>query len=240
MVLAEGSTGIPNIYPYGKDAIAFESYHPYLIIKKDDQYYLRFKNVLTTNSDDVAVQEFKYDADQDKFFSVEDQSFYIEGENPGRFLNEKLTGPASAQWQFNRTSDKSSSMQELYDKVYNDFQTIEYTVENMTFIKTDDANALRITCSYMRRQGTRYVKQTVAYIYKYNVSYDGEHVVFNYIAPEEGASETAAATFSSIPALVNALSRTYAVDAETSKFNLGKVKMSAADDASFWLAITLI
>ncbi len=240
MVLAEGSTGIPNIYPYGKDAIAFESYHPYLIIKKDDQYYLRFKNVLTTNSDNVAVQEFKYDADQDKFFSIEDQSYYIEGENPGRFLNDKLTGTSTSHWQFNRTSEKSSSVQELYDNIYNDFQTIEYTVENMTISRIADVTALRITCSYMKRQGTRYVKQSVTYVYDFDISYDGENLVMKYTAPENAASTTAAGTFASIPAFLNALSKTYNVEAETTRFNLGSVRMTAADNSGFWLTITLL
>ena len=49
--------GIPNIYPFDKDAVINESFNPFLVTKRGDDYYLRFRDAKTYG--DVTVQEFK-------------------------------------------------------------------------------------------------------------------------------------------------------------------------------------
>lgn len=79
--LEDANDGIPNIYPYDGDAILDESFNPFLITKRGDDYYLRFRDEFKVNENET-VQDFRYDKEKDIFVSVDNPEYYMDGDSP--------------------------------------------------------------------------------------------------------------------------------------------------------------
>ena len=226
-VLAEGSTGIPNIYPEGKDAIAFESYHPYLILKKEDSYYLRFKNVLTTLNDGSKIQEFRFDEANDRFVNVETENVFIEGGCPAPFFVESLD--ANSRWQINKSSEMSTSFTNVYDNVAQGFANVRYTFNNLNIMMRNGEPVLRLTY----RAGN----STANIFYHFTLQQEEDGVTLQYTTPEG----TAGNVLNAIPAIqtmLDTFSQKFVVSAATTRFNLSTLKFTSASNPDVWFVAT--
>ena len=84
----DASDGVPNIYPMGTDAIANESFHPFLVTKRGQDYYLRFRDAFEKDYLDGKLQELRYDSIQDCFFGTDNAEFVMRGYPVPRFFRE--------------------------------------------------------------------------------------------------------------------------------------------------------
>ena len=239
--MADMSTTLPNMYIYGTDAIANEYHIPFIISKIDGAYHLRFRKAPFDLGieGEANPQEFVYDESQDKFICKENNADVIEGDVPARFFKQNLEGTGTVIWKFDRNSNKSEAMQALFEKAYNNFQTIAYTLESGAIIKVDGTNNLRLTCSYMEKQGNRYVKKSTNYLYEMTASRDGDNITFSYVGCN-AAAQAVLNTFADVDTFVKSIAnQTFKVDAANSRFNLSGIKLTSTSYGNIWFDITL-
>lgn len=226
MSMADASTGIPNIYPYGGDPILQESYHPYLITKRGGKYYMRFRDEMNA-PDGTAAQEFVYDEGQDMFTGVEHPEFTIEGEEPAKFFMMAMEDGNT--WRLSRTSDMSDDMKAKYEAVRTGFTSLRYTM-NYIYWTLDEGQLMCVINLRTNRNAT------VNASYKFSMTpIDG-----GYTLSYDGPADTAASTiFSSVPAISNLFAEftaDFAVNAATTKFNLSNITFLTGETK--WFTIT--
>ena len=231
------STGMMGRYQEGHDALTETSYHPFLITKRDDKYYLRFRNALEQG--DVQEQEFVWQPENDHFVGVSDAANVIEGYDPSLFFNETLTASSgSTSWRFDKTSNKAKAVQDAYDTAYNQFATISYTMEGAAFTNIQGNSYLRINCSYYKKQGNRTIKQSTSYLYGFDATLQDGKVVVTYTGCDD-ASQAVLDKFAGVEQFVKMLMQTYSVEATNTRFNLNKLTLTSATDSDFWLDVTM-
>ncbi len=223
MSMADASTGIPNIYPYGGDPILQESYHPYLITKRGGKYYMRFRDEMNA-PDGTAAQEFVYDEGQDMFTGVDNPEFTIEGEEPAKFFMMAMEDGNT--WRLSRTSDMSEDMKAKYEAVRTGFTSLRYTM-NYIYWTLDEGQLMCVINLKTNRNAT------VNASYKFSMTpIDG-----GYTLSYDGPADTAASTiFSSVPAISNLFAEftaDFAVNAATTKFNLSNITFSTGETKWF-------
>lgn len=233
------SDGIPNIYPYDADAVMSQSFNPFLITKRGDQYYLRFRDSIRVTTDSI-VQDFHYNTDKDIFESVDNAAYYISGDSPLRFFNQELV-EESKRWQFSRSASMSSSMQTLCDDVYTAFSDLKaygksYTLQSMALMMHSGQFTLRVSYKYPTSK-TQMSTSNVYYIFDYTKSDGG--ITLQYQKPEATADATVLNALPALQTFLTALSKSFTVTAATTAFDLNQVKLTASDDTTTYLCVTL-
>lgn len=222
----DAADGIPNIYPYDEDAVINESFNPFLITKRGDDYYFRFRDSKTY--DEKTVQDFKYDAEQDRFVSVDDATCYISGDDPLRFFDENFN--KGNRWSFRRTDNMSESLKGIYDDMYNGFRSLKYTLNNIFIAST--TQGVTLTLSYRTTSGT----SSAVYNLSYEKNDDG--VTYNYVSCNSGA-QNVLNKIPSIQNLLNFFSQKLSVSPGTTGFNLRSIKLTSSSNANDWVVVSL-
>jgi len=223
--------GIPNIYPYDGDAIIDESFNAFLMTKRSNDYYLRFRDVINI-SEDVTVQEFRYNTERDVFESVEHPEFYIDGDDPTRFFVETVDSIEASSldkyhWVINYGDEMSPAMKAEFDAINNDFQSMKTpnTLQSITIMTHQDKVAIRTT----------YKRTSSSSIYTYYdvVNKDGG-ITLQYTGYYGKANQV----LDQLPALNEFLTKTIcqkliATGAET-KFDLNHIHIAFAASPDKW------
>ena len=236
MVVTNASSGIISMYPYGGDPISQTTDHAYMITQHDGKYYFRFREKLTFG--EASVQEMAFDAEQDKFLSVDGASNSIEGLNPNLFYAEAMEG--GHKWQLPRTAEMSESVKALYEEMYNSFRRFNsnYTLQNIQFnIILDDKSAdkgkLRMDISYRVRTSTAHLQ------FYYDLTYGAEGVTISNRQPQ-GNAQTVMGSISGIEPFLNVIEGSFVVSPAASSFNLTTIKLTSASDANNSFVISFI
>lgn len=220
--------GIPTIYPYDGDAVTQSSFNPFLITKRGSDYYLRFRDAKTFGK--VTVQDYKYVADKDVFESVDNKAFYLDGDNPCRFLAETLADNGNT-WLY---KSDNTNMSESFLGVYNDlksgFANVKYTLQTVSIRTNSDKLMLRVT--YKTGKSTSNVD------YLFSAEREGDNLTFNYLGADKPAGENVLAQMPSLQAFIETLGQTYVVSAASTKFNLSTLKLTSAKDSELWFVLT--
>ena len=227
MKVANASTGICNIYPYDGDAISDESYHPFLITKRNDTYYLRFRDALTA-PDGTEVQEFAYDSERDMFTGVENQEYTIEGDIPYSFFMTVMTEDLRS-WELGRNSEMSDNIKEKYEALRSALTAARGTFNKLTFKYDHDKYVCSINCTANR--------QTKDYNYYFTFT----QIENGYTLAFEGAADTDAQNMlDRLPAftdLLNMFNDSFTVTNTGSRFNMSTIKLTGAGGTEFTLTI---
>ena len=226
-IMEDANDGIPNIYPYGEDAVLNESFNPFLMTKRGDDYYLRFRDEFEKG--DVVVQEFVYLSDEDIFRGVDDESAYICGQDPLVFLDSVFTAGTTLTFS-KSTSDMSSSFQTIYSGLASDFKSLSMTLSNITFT-TYQSNYV-ITVSY--KSGSR--TSTTRYIVSY--SKDDEGMTFQYTSADTAALNVLSA-IPTMQTLLDTISQKFIVSPGTTGFDLSTLKLTSASDDDMWFIVSI-
>ncbi|MCD8283096.1 MAG: DUF4302 domain-containing protein [Prevotella sp.] len=221
--------GIPNIYEYGTDAIANESYHPYVVTRHGGKYHLRFRDELTS-SDEVTTQELVYDEAQDSFVDPDDTSTVLTGPVPSEFFSSEVSDGNA--WQLRRTSTMSDAGSDAFDAVYNDFASMRYTLQYIRLQASGDDNML---CTFYYRNSSGR-SGNVSYKLAYQTTDTG--LTVSYTGPNDSTAETVIGTLTTIKDFLNVLCGSITIDAETTRFDLTNIKITAADGGT-WFVWTL-
>lgn len=227
MSMANASSGIPNIYPYGGDPILQESYHPYLITKHDGNYYLRFRDAFEL-SDGTEAQEFVYDAENDIFRGVENPEFTVAGENPATFFNLAMQDGKS--WSMTINSDGSDDMMSALSSIRSAFASKRYTFSNAQLTYYEDNFCLRIN-------GRNNKNAVVNYYYMFNMQPTDNGFTLSYVEPANSGSASVLNSTPEIQLLLDCFNGEFVVSAANSKFNLTNMRFSSPDDSK-WIVLT--
>lgn len=232
--IADADDGIPNIYEYDKDAVIDQSFNPFLITKRGEDYYLRFRDSKVYG--DYTVQEFKYLKDKDIFVSTDNEECYISGDDPLRFFSEKLRENGTS-WQWLKTSTSSESYANALSTLDRDMTSRGYSFVNFQLKSqsTDDNTgniALRLTYKYNRRN------YTVNFNFSYTVVDDGINLEYNAGSSDESA-QIFLNSFPSLHSIINTLSGGVTVAAGSSAFNLNEIRLISKSNPDMWFNMTM-
>lgn len=228
----EGGDSIAAIYPYDGDKVTESTYDPFLITKRSGTYYLRFRDAI--EKDEVSVQEFKYDESKDQFISVDDETFYIEGDVPSRYFNQSLLQDGR-QWGLS-SGNMSDKMQTLYDAVSAGLKSSSYQGRkgSLTGIRmsANDSGNFVLTISYK-------YKNSSTSSFNYSLSKNDDNFTFTYTGCDT-ASQGMLNSIGGVSDFVNVLSQQFIVSEVSTRFNLTSVKLTSVSDSDIWFTLSLI
>ena len=228
--LEDANDGIPNIYPYDGDAILDESFNPFLITKRGDDYYLRFRDEFRVNEDET-VQDFRYDKERDIFVSVDNPEYYMDGDSPLRFYKETID-ERSGSWEF--VKQNSDAYTQAYNSLVSDFKKIGATLQTVSICWTKDKDDTEYV--YGLDLKYRMGKTTSHAIYKLNPVVDGDVITFNY----DGALKSGENVLNNIPTTKNFIDficREYKVTASETKFNQNTLRFTSVTEPDTWFVV---
>ena len=219
--------GIPNIFPYDGDEIIDQSFNAFLITKRGNDYYLRFRDKITVTEEEK-VQDFRYNASSDVFESVDNASYYIDGDEPARFFEESLSVNERA-WIWNATSQMSDKYAELMATLKTELG--KNTLQQIRLQKVDDKYKLRVTYRS---------KTTTTLVYSYTGNFSGGVLNLTYEGCDTPSGEAILNQVPSLREVLNMLTGGLSISAGTTKFNLNTIKLTSTSDSSMWFVANLL
>lgn len=220
-----GSTGIMGMYPYDGDAITETTQHPFLITKRDGNYYLRFRSAIEAG--EVEEQEFVYDEAGDRFVGVANNENVISGPDPSVFFRQFMQ--QGYFWMFTPSSEITGNIATVLQTVVSDFASKKYTVQNIKY--SMDGEDARVTVTV--RSGS----SSVSLVYLYDAEVSDAGISITYREPYvSGNNKRAAQILTTIPTLANfltGLNGSYKAEkANETGFNLGAMKLFLQDGST--------
>jgi hypothetical protein len=228
----DGNGGVPNIYPVGTDAIANESFNPFLITKRGVDYYLRFRDAFEKDFMEGELQELRYDSIQDQFVGVDEPQFIIKGQSPYDFFT-RIIDEQRQRWEWSDALAMSDAYAEAYGTIADDFKTqLKYTLLNMCF----RVNREILTYRIQYKSG----KSTMNIDYNFSMERDGESVTFTFDSDFNKVSTNTRELVPSVQAMIDLLQQRWIVDKSETSFDLSRVRLVLASDPNVWFTLSLV
>lgn len=234
--MEDAAEGLPNIYPYDEDAVISESFNPFLITKRGEDYYIRFRDAKAYNTgletDSLAtLQEFKYVVEKDAFVSTADEQCYITGDDPARFFKEVIP-MSTTHWRWSAASTMSDSYKSVIDELVSQMAKVKYTFTRFSIVPTSSTSfSLRFGYSYNRRD------YNIDYNYTYTFEEDGINTT--YVGPAAAGGENAIKTFPALQQVIDALKGKQSVTAASTSFDLTNLRLTSENNTDMWYNVTM-
>lgn len=230
--LEDANDGIPNIYPYDGDAILDESFNPFLITKRGNDYYLRFRDKFKVNEEET-VQDFRYDSERDVFVSVDNSAYYMDGDNPLRFYMQTID-TRIGYCDFSRAAgDMSEKFAAYYNDVVAGFKNVKATMNGISLRWAKAKNETEANFCTLVNYKT---KNNATLLYVMDTQSDGEGITFQYTTPK-GNGQNILNTVPALQTFLDVLSQKYIITASKTKFNLNTLKFTSASDPDLWFTL---
>lgn len=215
-------TSTPKLYPFHGDSILTMYRRPFLITKRDGNFYLRFKSEFSLASD-TACQEFKFDNATQKFTGVGEgrENWTIAPYDVFTFYNDKF---ADGSWVFQLNDGKSDALQALFTNFNNALVKLGFAVQSNRFIlgKTKDGYTLSLSVRNKKNQSSTLV-------YNFTGSTDNNKFTLTYSEPATSVSSTFLNNLPVLGDLLQGLNGTYTVTPAISVWNLHSLKLTDGD-----------
>lgn len=227
----EFSSNMSTLYPLGTDRVMTGVVNPYMITKRDNTYFLRFRDVITLK-DGTTMREFKYNKEEDIFRGVENESCIIDGPELASYVSNKLDDSKS--WSIMFNSEMSDHYRAAYLALAIEFKNIlNSELKNFSIRKADDKLCIRLTYG----SGIRQQWLTFA-IDNYTVA-DGKFSIGNVTADTENGKAILATK--SFQAIIKALQEPNSITPATTKYNPNTLILTDDNDPeTWWVTLTLI
>lgn len=244
-VLATGQENYISMYPEDGDAITETTDHFFMVTKRNGDYYLRFRNAFDREGMEGTLQEMRYDSLAQEFVGVENDQFRIVGYEPGRFFGENI-GEGNS-WAMAKTAEMSPKFKEYIDELDTRFaNTKDSRNRSYTFVginlgrdaRTIDGVRDTVNCCNIVYRTPGSSRNTSA-CYVMDMKNADESVTYQYLKPRDTSAANIQNTFDTITKLMTLFTREFVVSACDSKFNLTRVKLTAADDPDIWFIVTV-
>lgn len=229
-MFTRGDKGIAELYPVGGDAITENSWHPYLITKRDGKYYMRFREKIPRGNCDA--QEFVYDAAQDMFVGVENSAYTITGYAPGKFFGEYIQNKPLT---IKTDGEMSASFKQLMDDFAAELKKVNknFVFTNINFSLNSKESKYQWIMSYL--SSGKVANQA----YYFDYSANGDACTFNYTGASTTAAQNVINKCPALKTLWDNLSQEWQITAADSKFNLKRIKLTSKTDANLWFVVTI-
>ncbi len=230
MQVEDMSTGIPNIFRLGGDAITEECYYPCLMTRHNGKYYLRFReDVVSTNG--YTLQELYYDEARDAFVDVDNEENTMTGPEPDDYFFSELSNGNA--WLINRSSDMSEAASAIYDEIYSELSAMRYTLQNARISQANESEAL-LTFTVRNSNGA-----TATAAYRFSMSRSGDVINLSYIEPDGTSSQNVLNNAPTIMNLINAISGGMTISSDSTRMNLATIKLTSSSNSNMWFVFTL-
>ncbi|MBR1485351.1 MAG: DUF4302 domain-containing protein [Prevotella sp.] len=227
--MEDGGYGLPSIYLRGTDKVTNESFYPFLITKRGEEYYIRFRDEITLANN--TVQEFVYSKEKDIFTAVDNDQCFIMGDSIGSFFENSLYEKRRI-WEWNENSDASESFAQLYTMVKDDFLSIlKFTLTGMYLRVNNDVLTFRL--QYRSGKNTQNVD------YNFTSSVDNDKLTLTFVDDYSKVSTNAREKVASLQRLIDLLSGEWTLKGGETQFNLNTLKLVQQNDADMWFTINL-
>ena len=224
---------IPNIYPMKGDSIADESYHPFMVTKRNDTYYLRFKNKFDVKGDEKStVQEFVWDAEKQYFKGSDNELCSITGINPIDFFYTRLR--ENNIWQFDAKSKMSDAMQSIFTSINKQFKYLskDYSYSSSQ-LQMPNKSKLQLLISYK----TSKTKTSKIY-FNYNVELKDNVALIKYIGPEDPTYQAVVEKVPGLGDLINFFNGSLLVSDTGNPYNLSSIKITSSEHIDNWIILS--
>lgn len=225
-VFAGASDGVPSIYAVGSDAVTTQSFNPFVITKRGNDFYLRFRDARTFG--DESIQDYRYDTTADRFISVEDSAYYIEGSDPYNFFVTSLDSLNDV-WSFRQDGNASESFQTAYNTVNNQFrqENRRYSLRAIFLRQINGQTILRFEYGASHNYADYNVNMT-----KNN---DGT-ISMSYQGPANTGATNILNRVSGIQTVIDMLTTgNLQVAAGTTRFDLSTIKLTSVNEPNNWI-----
>ena len=221
--------GIPNIYPVGTDAIANESFHPFITTKINDEYRIRFREPLTS-SDGLYAQEFRFNEEANQFEAINNPEITITGPNPNTFFRSKMD-ESLKEWRFYPTFEMSEKMQAEYNKIRTSALSSNVTIKFISF-KLSNTGQFQFNINYQ-------MKKTATVSYNFDNSNAEDGVTLTYLEPAADNARNFMNAINGLEDFIKLFNGKFVVTPAESPFNLTNIRLASASDPDLWLTFQL-
>ncbi len=227
-IFEDAGDGIPAIYPVDGDAVTQSSFNPFLITKRGDTFYLRFRDEKTFG--ESTVQDYRYDVERDIFESIDDPAFYICGDNPYRFFTEAIASNTFILKRGTHTgNDTYAVVNEALDEVFNTYRKANsnYGPVNYNIMLTSDGR-LRLTVAYNPKS-----ESTTTLTYYYEYSAEGDKVTFKYSEPASDKNGISKNHYERVkPVLDGIFNDTFTIEKHITAFDLSYLRFTSTTNSA--------
>lgn len=224
------SSGYISMFPTEGDSVTETVDYPFLLVKYDDNYHLRFRDEMNLKGYETPFQELNYNADQDVFYT-EGNDVKLEGGDPVTYFTGRFS---SKSFQLNSSTSSSGLFKDGYTEVLNDMKAKSASLTQMTF-STLNADSVQLAIAFSRRTGGRTQNQTVRYVFSQLVQ--NNKLTLNYLSPVGNGDQTVFGQFPSIAEFFAKLSQTFIISEDITRFNLSTLKLMSESDPDSWLVV---
>ena len=224
--MSNGSTGIFTIYPYDSEAL-YGTGHPFLITKRGDNYYLRFRDAVA-GPDETEEQEFVYDAERDLFAGVEHPEYVIEGDLPYSFFATSMS-ESGRTWNLTSSAEMSDDLRERYDGLSSAMSAQGARFNQLSFGYSHDS----YVCTLTGRLGNAQLN----YNFKFTLTPIDNGYTMHYEGPADDNSTDILESFPEMLDLLNVFNADFTVEATSSRFNMRQLRLSSAAGTYFKITI---
>ena len=207
------------------------SFNPFLVTKRGDDYYLRFRDAKTFG--DVTVQDYRYDVEKDIFESVDNPAFYICGYEPVAFFKEAIGGNT---FSLKRGAGMSEDVAAAIEEVYNTYQSSgpQYGPTDYNIILAADGK-LRLTVNYNPKSPSG-----TTLTYYFNYSAEEESVTFQYAEPAQEKNNMSKNHFTRVqPVIEKVFNDTFTISKHKTAFDLSYIRLTSKTNPSKWFILQM-
>lgn len=222
--MVNAQEGIPNIYPFDGDEVTDARFNPFLVTKRGNDYYLRFRDAIDW-IEGVKVQDFRYNTETDRFESQENSAFFIQGDTAMNVFGPSLDSKDI--WVID-TTQVCDSMRQVLAEIRAELTAVKRPMPVFD----------------LRNLGTKYVlratmtgKQDPEFTFEATPEEDG--VTYQYVQPNNNNARLLLNSLAkSTQKLLDMLSRRFRVEAAASNFNLSRLRLVATDNPDVYINIS--
>lgn len=233
-VIKKAYTTFMNVYPVQGDSVTQTTVHPFGITKRDNSFYLRFRDKLALNKD-VAEQEFVFDAATCQFVGVTNSVCKISGYPKVEFLKE--TVGAKHKYQLQSKSSMSSAMQTYINALVAELKDHKRTFDYLQ-LKMDDSGSNYVWKLSFSTLGSSHASTTRDYLVTTTGS--GSSITMNYTSPSDDAANMVLTSMPSLKDVLTGLSGDFTISANTTDFDLSEMKFTSVKNPDLWFVLKYV
>ena len=233
--MEDANAGLPSIYPEGTDKIANQVFNPFLITKRGDDFYLRFRDAFKRDDMEGVLQDLRFIPEEDCFVCPANSDFRIEPHNANKFFWDTFdVGHIYSLKREAPEEEMSAKMREAFTKAYNELKASNKNnkFDELRFRKGDEEGLAEWAYKY---QSTSNAKEMVLV---YDIAAEAEGFTLTF---KEAKTTNADKQLNGINGLkeifTNLFSQKFKVVGYGTQFDLSKVKFVAESDPDLWFVL---
>lgn len=232
--MEDANGGLPSIYPEGTDKIANQTFNPFLITKRGNDYYLRFRDAFERDDMEGVLQDLRFIPEEDRFVCPDNSNFRIEPHNANEFFWE--TFDIGHVYSLKRTvpeEEMSAKMREAYETALKDMKAVNknFVFDELRFRKGEEG-----TAEWVFKYQTTSSAREMVMVYDIVTEPDGFSLTF-----KEGKTDYANNILNRVNGvkdiITNLFSQKFKVKGYGTQFDLSKVMFVSESDPDFWFVL---